>query len=126
MLECKIAQDLPLHSILVKSIRCNMTTERLSELPLHSILVKSIPEPIVVDIGWDRPLHSILVKSIRAPRVAEEVCLPPLHSILVKSIRLIISCVCPDKYLYIPFWLNLYADKLELDKVYDFFTFHSG
>ena len=64
MLECKIAQDLPLHSILVKSIRCNMTTERLSELPLHSILVKSIPEPIVVDIGWDRPLHSILVKSI--------------------------------------------------------------
>ncbi len=28
--------------------------------------------------------------------------------------------------LYIPLWLNLYADHLELFKKYDFFTFHSG
>ena len=54
-------------------------------------------------------LHSILVKSILDHRLHTQSLHISLHSILVKSIRPRSAYRRRLKNLYIPFWLNLYA-----------------
>ena len=79
---------------------------------LHSILVKSIRTSLAVLFKRMKALHSILVKSILSYlKSFVGVCLP-LHSILVKSILSKPYTYLPSKKLYIPFWLNLYPEKI--------------
>ena len=94
--------------------------------PLHSILVKSILIFVVVTQPPASPLHSILVKSIHLPTANSESLMNSLHSILVKSIRSLPLSDRDLNLLYIPFWLNLYAEdnKNFIEKF--LFTFHSG
>ena len=57
-------------------------------------------------------LHSILVKSIHVFSDADMFKYDNLHSILVKSIHTGETVYIHSRYIYIPFWLNLYKGKL--------------
>ena len=100
-----------LHSILVKSIL---------RYDLHVLLHLLLYIPFWLNLyicGSDivenvATLHSILVKSIRTSLAVLFKRMKALHSILVKSILSKPYTYLPSKKLYIPFWLNLYPEKI--------------